>query len=523
VTTPARPAGMSGPRGRPTGGHGARRVAALFVLPYLLLGVAWLGSNPVAAAPDEDAHLVKALGVGRLDIGVPYVGPVDQSELGAVRNASTSRVVTIPAPLSPAGYTCFQFLPEVTADCQPQAPAATGDIQATTTIGAYPPFAYLPLGLAARAASSPEQAFTQGRLVVLAETAVLLWLASWHLVRWLGRRPLVGMALALTPVAVFCTAILNTSGLEISGALGVAAVVAVAARRPESLADRGSQAVMLVSGSALILSRQLGMVTMAALVLLLLGVGGWPVLWQGLRRRSWLLVSSVVLLGAEAIAVTAWEVRFDHPALLGPWVSRPSLVAFVHQLPQLTQEGIGRFGWLETHMPSWSAYSWAAAITALVVTALLVGSLRDRVVLGVMLVAALLLAYLTYSRVFFPVGAGLQGRHMLPFLSFLPVYAGIVLSERVTRRTIVRLVTGAAVVLPALQLYGLYLNGKRYAVGLTRGPAWFIPAARWSPPLGWAPWLILGLLACVAMTVSWLHLARATDGGSMAARATPDG
>jgi len=507
VTTRARAAGASGPPGGLTGGHGARRGATLFVLPYLLLGVAWLGSNPVAAAPDEDAHLVKALGVARLDIGDPYAGPVNPSELGAVRNASTSRVVTISAQLSPAGYTCFQFLPEVTADCQPGHPAANGEVLATTTIGAYPPFAYLPLGLAARAASSPEQALTQGRVVVLAETAVLLWLASWHLVRWLGRRALVGVALALTPVAVFCTAILNTSGLEIFGAIGVAAVVTVVARRPESMAHRGTQVVMLVSGSALILSRQLGMVTMAALVALLLGVGGWPDLWQGLRRGSRLLVSSVVLLGAEAIAVTAWEVRFDHPALLGPWVSRPSLVAFVHQLPQLTQEGIGRFGWLETRMPSWSAYSWAVAITALVVTALLVGRRRDRIVLGVMLLAAPLLAYLTYSRVFYPVGAGLQGRHLLPFLSFVPVYAGIVLTERLTSRSLGRLVTAAAVALPALQLYGLYLNGKRYAVGLTSGPLWFLPDARWSPPLGWYPWLLLGLLACVAMGLSWLRLA----------------
>lgn len=512
MTTRAQPAGASGPPGGLSGGHDAWRAATLFVLPYLLLGVAWLGSNPVAAAPDEDAHLVKALGVARLNIGDPFAGPVNPSDLGAVRNASTSRVVTIPAQLSPAGYTCFQFLPEVTAECQPEPPAATGDIRATTTLGAYPPFAYLPYGLAARAASSPERAFTQGRVVVLAETAVLLWLAGWHLVRWLGRRALVGVALALTPVAVFCSAILSTSGLEIFGALGVVAVVTVASRRPVSLAGRGTQAVMLVSGSALILSRQLGMVTMAALVALLLGVGGWPVLWKGLRRGSGLLVSTVVLLGAEALAVTAWEVRFDHPALLGPWASGPSMVAFVHRLPQLTQEGIGRFGWLDTRMPSWSAYTWAAAITALVVTALLVGRRRDRVVLGVMLLAALVLAYLTYSRVFYPIGAGLQGRHLLAFLSFLPVYAGVVLTDRLTRRSLGRLVTAAAVALPALQLYGLYLNGKRYAVGLSSGPLWFLPHARWSPPLGWYPWLLLGLLACVAMGVSWLRLARTHEG-----------
>jgi len=491
-----------------TGEHRPARVAALFVLPYLLLTVAWLASNPVAAAPDEDAHLVKALGIARLDIGVPYAGPVDQSDLGAVRNASISRVVSIPSQLSPAGYPCFQFLPEVTADCQPPPPAGTGDIGATTTLGAYPPFAYLPLGLAARAASSPEQAFTQGRVVVLVEAMLLLWLACWHLLRWLGRRALLGIALALTPVAVFCAAILNTSGLEIYGALGVAAVVAVATRRPESLTSRGTQAVTLGSGSALVLSRQLGMVTMAALVVLLLGVGGWPVLWQALRRGSWLLAGTIAVLAAEVVAMTGWELRFDHPVLLGPWVSWPSLVDFVRLLPQLVQEGIGRFGWLDTHMPSWSAYAWAGAVTAVTAAAIVVGHRRDRVLVLGMLLAALLLAYVTYSRVFHPIGAGLQGRHMLPFLAFVPVLAGIALSEQVSGRTLARMVTAAAVVLPALQLYGIYLNAKRYAVGLASGPTWFVPDARWSPPLGWYPWLALALVACVAMAVSWLRLAR---------------
>lgn len=488
----------------------AWRVVALFVVPYLLLGLAWLASNPVAAAPDEDAHLVKALGIARFDIGEPLGTRVDGPTLGAVRNASITRVVSIPAALDPSGYTCFRFEADVTADCQPAPPAPpapSGDVRVGTTVGAYPPFAYLPMGLAARAALTPTEAFTQGRLVGLAETTALLWLACLHLVRWLGRRALLGVAVALTPVAVFCTAILNTSGLEIFGALGVAAAVAVATRRPESLTARGTQALVLVSGSALVLSRQLGLVTMAALVLLLLAVGGWPVIWATLRRGSWLLVTVVALLGVQVVAVVGWELLFDHPVLLGPWISRQSLVDFVAQLPQLVHEGVGWFGWLDTRLPTWFTSLWAGVVAVLVGAALALGSRRDRVVIAAMVLAGLFVAYVTYSRVFHPVGAGLQGRHLLPFFAIVPVLAGIVVSERLTRRTLT-LLPVVAVVLPALQLIGLYLNGKRYAVGMTGGPLWFPPAARWSPPLGWVPWLSLGLVACLAMGAGWLWIAR---------------
>jgi len=64
----------------------------------------------------------------------------------------------------------------------------------------------------------------------------------------------------------------------------------------------------------------------------------------------------------------------------------------------------------------------------------------------------------------------------------------------------------AAVLLPLVVLTGLYLNAQRYAVGLGPDVAlrWFVPAAEWSPPLGWYPWLVLGVLGTVALGVAWV-------------------
>ena len=491
-----------------SGESGAWRIATLFVVPYVLLAMAWLGSNPPVGAPDEDAHLVKALGIARLDIGVPYAGPVDLTRPAAARNDSNTRVVTIPSRLSPQSYGCFGFRPEVTADCQPPPPADRGDIQVGTNVGAYPPFLYLPVGLAASAASTPPQAIMLGRAVILVETALLLWLAVWHLVRWLGRRALLGVVIAASPMAVFCTSILNTSGLEIFGALGVAAVVAVFLRRPESLSSRATQAVMLVSGSALILGRQLGLVTMAALVLLMLALGAGPPLWAEVRRGSRMMTMTVALLGVETLAVVAWELAYDHPALLGPWASRSSLRSFAGRWFQTATDGVGSFGWLDVVMASWTTTLWLVAAAALLLGGLVRGRRRDRLVIVGMFLALALLAYVTYSRVFEPAQSGLQGRHLMPFFALLAVFAGIVVAERMSPATFGRLLTGLALVLPPLQFYALFLNAKRYAVGLTSEPTWFLPAARWSPPPGWLPWLVLGFVACLGMLLGWVHLAR---------------
>jgi len=114
----------------------ATRLAALFVLPYLLFGLAWLGASPAGSGPDEVAHLVKAVSVARLDLGAPL--PITATTPVLIRNQSISRAVTIPSRLSPAGLLCFIFKAQVTPACQPPPPADTGDLAAVTTIGRHP-------------------------------------------------------------------------------------------------------------------------------------------------------------------------------------------------------------------------------------------------------------------------------------------------------------------------------------------------------------------------------------------------
>jgi hypothetical protein len=62
------------------------------------------------------------------------------------------------------------------------------------------------------------------------------------------------------------------------------------------------------------------------------------------------------------------------------------------------------------------------------------------------------------------------------------------------------LLIGVAVV--GVQLLALWENARRYAVG-TGGPLNVLDSARWAPPGGWQPWLVLaaagGLLVLLAL------------------------
>ncbi|PZS18919.1 MAG: hypothetical protein DLM57_05345 [Pseudonocardiales bacterium] len=483
---------------------GAKTVAAIFVLPYLLMMLAWAFSNPAGAAPDEPDHLVKALGMARLDIGSAYPKPPADQRLISIRNASISRVVAIPSRLSPAGYACEAFKPDRSAACLPtKRPSGSGRRDVATALGSYPPFLYVPIGFAAALTATPYHAFVAARLVCGLMSAVLIWLGCAHLERWLGRTALFGAVIALTPMTVFVSATVSLSGVEIAGALAVAAIAVTAIRRPESLQEGGTQLLLAGVGAALILSRQLGAVTFGAVIVLLVCRLGWRFFWDLIKAHRPAFVSAAVIPIVAVAAVATWESRYDHPALTGRPVSGAALGVFSQQAYGIVHSAIGQFGWLDTNMPRWSYAAYLVLLVLLVGLAVLVGSRADRWSLAGWLVATVLLAYVTYATVFFPIAAGLQGRHMLPFFMMVPVLAGVVVAERfgtAAPSAMRRFVGIAAVVMPALQFVGLYLNARRYAVG-ANGPMLFFGKSQWHPYLGWAPWLVLGALGAAGLVV----------------------
>jgi hypothetical protein len=518
----------------------AWRWASLFVAGYLLLGVGWAFSNPPAAAPDEHHHLIKAIGMGRLDIGDEYDEPLPDEPLLVRRNLSITRLVEIPASLDPEAYPCYAFRGERTAACMPDAaPTGAGTVVRATPIGAYPPFAYVPMGVAARATDTPIRAFYAARLVALTTAAAVLFVGAWFLVRGIGPAALLGALLALTPMAVFAAASVTTSGLEIASGFTIGAIATVCLRRPGTLARPGTQYALAGVGSVLVLSRQMGVVTLGVLLAVLV-IACWREMVQVVREHRAPFVTSVALLAAATVAVALWELAYDHPADTGlPF--RPSVADdFLAQGEGLARSAVGMFGWLDAPLPGWAVVAWIAAAVVLGVLALAVGDRRDRLVLGTVLGATVVVSFATYASVFYPVGADAQGRHLLPLLAFCPTFAGAVLADRLsggdddrrslptsvpstamaagsgsspavttpaaappaaaTPAAVTAGVVAIAVVVGVVQVAGLYANARRYAVG-TSGPVLFLGDAEWDPSLGWVPWLATGLVGAALLAV----------------------
>lgn len=485
---------------------GARRpwrLAALFVVPYLLLMLSWAFANPPGAAPDESDHLVKAMGMATFDIGTDYMPDKPPPGASRQRNASISRVITIPSNMAPGGYSCMAFKPAASAACLPKTPGtSTAPLTWVDPLGSYPPFLYAPMGWVASLAPTPFAAFLLVRVFCALLCSALLLLGAAHLVRALGGRALLGGFVVLTPMAVYSSAIVTANGFEICAAFATTCIVVVALRRPETLREPGTALLLAGVGGTLILSRQLGVVTFGLLMLLLLVRLRPTFFWQLLRARNPMVLISIGVLIACGAAIAWWESGFDHPVRVGSPFSSAALGNFAG--PEgygLLRSGVGLFGWLDTSMPSWFTGIWIVLFVVVIGLAVLIGSPADRRTLLTWLVLLCLVALFTYATVFFPVGAHIQGRHVLAFFTLLPLLSGVIISERldafdpdVSRR----LFRTVAVVVPVLQFIALYLNARRYAVGF-KGKVWFLPGAQWHPVLGWVPWLLLGLIGAALL------------------------
>jgi len=491
--------------------RGVWRTAAIFLVPYLVLGLAWAFSNPPSAAPDEPDHLVKALATARLEIGEP--GPAAPADAPPIvqRNASIARVYDIPARLAPSGYACFAFNSDESAACLPHTTTRSTElVEALTPVGAYPPFLYLPIGLAAGLGTTPDQAFVLARLVVLAMSFGLLLLAAAHLIRWMGRSMLVGMCLVLTPMAVYTTAIVSLSAIELGAACAVAAVVVVAMRDLRSLEDAATVWTLAGAGATLALSRQLGVVTLVALLVLLVANVGPRAVVALVRQRPRRFVAAGLLVASSVLIVAWWELTYDRPSHVGSVVSLDAAQGFADGFYGIVVSAIGNFGWLDTPLPDVMIAAWVVLWIVVLGLGLLLGQGAGGRSLLAMLVVTITVAYAIYATVFHSIDAAAQGRHFTPIFSVCLLLAWGAILDRIRSlgaSAVARLVVSVAGLAAVTQLAGVYWNGRRYATGYD-GPLFYLSDVEWRPPAGWLPWLLAAVASSVLLAVTIVRLRR---------------
>jgi hypothetical protein len=483
-------------------------VPFILVAVYAVLGVTWAVTNPPFSAPDESQHYLRAVGLGNGQwVGRPtvYDGPVLSRKETAWRHKLT-RAVKVPSGLSPVGYECELFRPDVPASCIGRVQPNSHAVFEQTDVGIYQPEPYLLPAMAVRLASHPAGADRAGRLAMLLIWVILLSLAAWSAWdRRVGPISLLGLVLAITPQVVFMGSSLTDSSVEIIASIAFFALLLRLLRGDDE--PVGGRLILAGAvGAVLALSRSLSPVWVICELLVcwvLVGNSGG----RAVVRRA-----AVPAAIAAALLVIGIGLNVLWVAIYGPHVS-PTLVpgfsALHDGISQLrfAWDGVfGSFGYEDVPLGRFGVVLWTLVALAAIVLAVRFATRRERGTLLLAIVLAIALPVYLYAAIFVQEGVQTQGRHILPLLVVVPLLTGELVRRHaaILPRLAARLTFPVAAVLAtAIQLLAWWENSRRYAVGL-HGTWWFLPAAKWSPPGGWSVWVVVLLTVACAIAIASL-------------------
>ncbi|MDQ2726729.1 MAG: DUF2142 domain-containing protein [Actinomycetota bacterium] len=464
------------------------------VVGFGLFLAAWVGANPPGAAPDEAAHFTKAIGTATgQGIGQP-TAPAATASLRDRFLSQNTRSFALPGDISPDPRWACEAFTTHSASCldrptHPGSNVAGG--RSISLVGLYPEPSYLPMGLAARAASSPGAALYAGRAAGALLCLLLLGIAAVAFADgWL----LVGLLAVTSPMVLFLAGSVTTGGIEICAGIAHAATVLALVRRSH---DRRIWLAYAVSGVALALTRQFGPIWVLADLCVAAGLLGRPGLRAAVIDGGRAAVGSLTVVGLAALTTIGWD------AIALPTVV-PSFSVVLHQVgPAFSQcyrsvpQLFGVFGWLDTKPPGVTSDLALAVYALILVAALALGSLRQRLVLVSSLAAIVVGAVLVDAVTQLPFGFGLQARYVMPLTAMTLLLAAWVVHDRVGRRaSLVPRVLSAVLV---GELGVAWLANSRQAAGSAQGPRLFFQHPQWSPPGGWVPWIVVAAVAGLVM------------------------
>ena len=474
---------------------------------WSLLALAWVFANPPLAAPDEQDHYVRAVGIAQ---GHLVGAPAPEARIGAdpaeIRfDQQTQRAVVVPAKLDPTPFNCYLANPRLSAACIGRPPRAGMPARLVTSVGTYPPVGLLAAAAVVQAGENPPQAVLFGRVVTMPIALALLIAAAAVLFApsggWLS---LVGILAACTPTAIFLASSLNPSGLSVSAGIALTASLRRIGR------DTGAQARAWVlfglSGALLALSHPTGLPWALLLTAGVVAFTGVRTAWRLTREHRRPAAFGIGLFAAGALASLTWHAIHGPNTPIAYRGIRYALGMVPKQSWAAVRDLVGGFGYLEFRLPVAVYLLWFALVAVVAIAAVRAGSRRERN--GVLAAGALacivpVSVWMVFGRA---VGIGINAREYMPVLVAFPMLAGEVVyrnRDRLSRATAVSLATLAPLA-AAVQFVAWYLNGRRAAVG-TSGPLLFLSDPEWQPPLGWLPWIAVAgcgvlLLASTSVT-----------------------
>jgi hypothetical protein len=494
----------------------ARRTGLVAACLVAVLGTVWALATPLFAAPDEPAHAVRAAATWTGD----FSGREFQVDAGRAGRVTIKRYeVPSPYELGQPIAACNAFKALVPAGCGPPFLPTGETTRASSTAGFYPPLFYVMAGWPAAVTEGARSMYLM-RLTHVAACAALVGLAAWASARRRGSLALTGLMLSVTPMVAFLSATVNSSGLEITAAIGLWCTLAALLDPPGHAGERrwGEAAAVVVTGLTLCFSRTFSPGYAAVICgITLLSAPGVGV--RSLLRRREVLTALAVLAvgGAVATLLIATSGQFDTPATSGvplPDGETPLSIGLGFQEMSFRQM-IAVFGWLDSGTAQLAYYSWLIAVGTLLIGGVVVGGWRRLSGAGLALLATVALPIAANWQQVETAGFVWQGRYSLPFAVGIPILAAMALDESRTlgapeRR---RAVIGIGVLAVVAQTYALYWSLRRTGVGQA-GDLVFFADATWSPPFLGNLGALLTVVALGVVTVWLLARAPAIVGGA---------
>lgn len=476
-----------------------------------LLSVLWSLATPIAAAPDEPAHFIKAASVVR------------GQWIGAL--SSSGPIVQVPRYVAFAqAQTCFAFHSESTADC---APALRGDpwtsVSAATTAGLYNPVYYLLVGWPTLIFHDQTGLYAM-RIVSALLSSLFLAVAIAQLLA-LRRRliPVLAAAVAVTPMMLFLGSAVNPNSLEASATLAVFVTMFMVVRHPDPQLLPARAIAVTVSAAVAVTMRGLSPLwVLIALLAPLLLIS--PAHVRVLIHSRWARLATAVIALAALFAIV-WIVATNSlgsafassAGSAAPGIGQSPIQGFTYVLFgtfDYAKGLVGVFGWLDAPAPDAVFFLWSAFAGCLALLAFAVTRGRERAMGLVLLVAVVLLPAVLQGVYIRNGGIIWQGRYDLPLFLCLVVGLGLNLSARLPDLEPRAARSLAAIVGTAWGIAQLYSFGtalRRYAVGLTGDLGAMVGHPAWNPPLGIVPLLLLTAAAIAAVTIGLIRASTAGE------------
>ena len=484
-----------------------------FVLVTVLSGL-WGLANPPFAAPDEPAHVKRAVALDHGELTGKSLSP---RLLRNLRGDTSNLVVRVPAVYATAQPACFAFKPNTSAACL-LVGGSSRDVDTLTTAGRHPPAYYAVVGVASLVSSPGSGTLYLMRLIGAAMTGAFVATAMTALQRTTAPRLIAtGLLVAITPMVLFVSSAVTPSVPEIAAALALWVSGLVLVSQTNERVDKRLVTAVGISASVLALSRQLSPLWLGliALSMLLFATRGSV---RNLARSSWARLWGVIV-AACALAQIGWVlvVKPLDATLLGrkridvPYseIVRATFGATFGQY----REMIGLFGWLDTTSPALTYLLWTVAIAFLFLLAVMVARRRHILLLLMLVITTVVAPVALQIPAYRDVGAVFwQGRYTLPLAVGIPILAAMSIASTERGRRLaeprVSWAIGGIVVIGSTLAFAQ--NLRRYTVGYN-GDVWYWLRPQWSPPI--SPLLLTAgyVIAFVAFVAWVLAFSRAPD------------